>query len=147
MRFPHGTRKFGINKLRISVPGIKVVQINLHHSEVVSDEPLRVMAKKYRCGSHTGTWRNEVRERISRHLTLITRRQKVRFVACRNINITLIFLYSDEGLTVVALKCKDKHMLIFASMYHDLIIGGDANAHHIIWSRTDINKRGEYHFQ
>lgn len=84
----------------------------------------------------------------------------------KSINLFLMSHYSNEDLTVAALERRGLPTLFLASMYlayeeedppsqgvrtlvevsmtkgHDLVIGGDANAHHSLWGSTNINDRG-----
>ncbi|XP_054745915.1 uncharacterized protein LOC129250307 [Anastrepha obliqua] len=73
---------------------------------------------------------------------------------------------SSDDLTVVAVEGCNNETLLFGSIYmphdeeapqkelrklvetaarkkHGLVVGTDANAHHTVWSSTDINDRGE----
>lgn len=114
---------------------------------------------------------NRVRGLRSRNLILLSPQTEGRIRSCivarRDLHLTLISRYSDEDLTVVSMERPNKPVLVLASMYlpydeddppssklralvkwcetkgHDLILGGDANAHHSLWGSTDINNRGE----
>lgn len=89
-------------------------------------------------------------------------------VATEDMNVTFMPQLSDPDTTTIQVKINDQYEFLLCSIYlgHDsteaipgdmvrtimnfskdnripLIMGGDANAHHIVWGSSDINLRGE----
>jgi len=151
--------------------GLKVIQINLHHSKAASS----VLEQKMNCeGTHIGLitepYFNNDRIRNINTGNLIYNSQQPRACIFLKKDIDYFSLNDFNDRDVVAVKVKSKinmslKEVVICSAYFDgnkeipdklnnlieycsrekldIIIGTDSNAHHTIWGDKTIDRRGE----